>query len=156
MLEGETATRRSSVDPGFTAIGIFLYFAMTMALYAGITLLHPGTALDSLWSLNAGAHRELLMFRKIAGIFFVILSAVAAICGFGWFRRRVWAWRLAVLGICTQVLGDCVNLVRGDLLRGGSGLLIGTALLAYLLSDKVRKNFSPGENREITDQTGAR
>ncbi len=140
----------------FIAIGVFFYFAMTMALYAAVTLLYPGTVLDGLWSLNPDAHRQLLKVRTLAGIGFVILALVAAVAGMGWLRRRLWGWRLAVLGIAAQVFGDCVNLVRGDLLRGGSGLLIGTALLAYLLTEKVRKNFSPGEDRAIADQTGAR
>ncbi len=133
---------RTSSQFAFTVVGIFFYFAMTMALYAGVTLLHPGTVFDGLWSLNSGAHRELLMFRKLAGLFFLILAAVAATAGLGWFRHRVWAWRLAVFGICTQVFGDCVNLIRGDLLRGGSGLMIGAALLVYLLSSNIRKNFN--------------
>ena len=148
--------RRTSSQFAFTVVGIFFYFAMTMALYAGITLLHPGTVLDGLWSLNSGAHRELLPFRKPAGMFFVLLAAVAATTGIGWFRHRVWAWRLAVLGICAQVFGDCANLIRGDLLRGGAGLLIGGALLLYLLSSNIRQNFNPaGEVGAPADQKAA-
>jgi hypothetical protein len=36
--------------------------------------------------------------------------------GIGWFRRRLWGWRLVVVIIATQVLGDVVSFVRGDLL----------------------------------------
>ena len=138
-----TVPKRHSSNRAFTALGIFFYFAMTMALYAGITLLHPGTVLDRLWSLNPDAHRDLLPFRKLAGVLFLLLAAVAATAGLGWFRRRIWGWWLAVVGISTQVLGDCVNLMRGDLLRGGAGLLIGGALLIYLLSDDIKSNFNP-------------
>jgi hypothetical protein len=156
MPSPESAQGRPSSKRAFIGVGIFFYFAMTMALYAAITLLYPGTALDKLWSLNPDAHRQLLLFRKVAGFGFIILAAVAAIAGIGWFRRRLWGWQIAVFGMSVQILGDCVNLVRGDLLRGGSGLLIATGLLAYLLTDKVRKNFIPGENRAIADQTDAR
>jgi len=149
------AQRNASSKRAFIAVGVFFYFAMTMALYAAFTLLCPGTALDKLWALNPDAHRQLLEVRKLAGVGFVILAGVAAVAGFGWFRRRLWGWQIAVFGISAQIAGDCVNLVRGDLLRGGSGSLIGIALLAYLLTDKVRKNFSPGENRSTADQTGA-
>jgi hypothetical protein len=138
------AQNNSSSKRILIAVGVFFYFAMTMALYAAITLLCPGTALDKLWSLNPDAHRQLLEFRKVAGLGFVILAGVAAVAGVGWFRRRLWGWQLAVFGMSVQILGDCVNVMRGDFLRGGLGLLIGTALLAYLLSHKVRKNFSPG------------
>ena len=132
-----------SSNRAFIAIGVFFYFAMTMALYAAITLLHPGTVLDRLWSLNPDAHRELLPLRKPAGALFLLIAATAATGGLGWFRRRLWGWRSAVLGIGTQVLGDCVNLVRGDWLRGGAGLLIGGGLLIYLLSSKIKKKFTP-------------
>ena len=134
---------RSPANLGFMAIGVFCYFAMTMALYAGFTLLNPGTALDRLWSLNPTAHQDLLMFRKPAGVMFLLIAGMAAITGLGWFRRRIWGWRLAVFGICTQLLGDFVNLIRGDFLRGGAGLLIAAGLLTYLLSRKTKSTFSP-------------
>jgi hypothetical protein len=139
------ATKPRPSDHAFTVIGIFFYFATTMALYAAITLLYPGTALDRLWSLNPRAHRDLLIFRKPAGVLFLLLAAVAATAGLGWFRRRIWGWRLAVFGICTQVLGDSVNLIRGDFLRGGIGLLIAAAILIYLLTGKIRRNFNPAD-----------
>jgi hypothetical protein len=139
----------------FIAVGVFFYFAMTMALYAAVTLLRPGTALDKLWSLNPDAHQQLLGFRKVAGVGFVILAGVAAVAGVGWFRRRLWGWRIAVFGIAAQLLGDCINLVSGDVLRGGVGLVIGTALLAYLLANKVRRNFNPGESRASSGQIAA-
>jgi hypothetical protein len=51
-------------------------------------------------------------------------------------------WRLAVAIIATQVIGDIVNLVRGDWLRGGTGVMIAGALLLYLLTPRVRAAFS--------------
>src|SRR5215471_5562298 len=143
MTPPVAAPKRRALNLAFTAIGVFCYFAMTMALFAGVTLLRPGTALDRLWSLNPVAHQDLLMFRKAAGVMFLLIAAVAATTGLGWFRRRLWGWRLAVFGICTQLLGDFVNMIRGDFLRGGAGLIIAGVLLMYLLSNKIRRNFSP-------------
>ena len=105
---------------------------------------------------ESDAHQQLFEFRKVAGVGFVILAGVAAVAGVGWFRRRFWGWRIAVFGIAAQLLGDCINLVRGDVLRGGVGLVIGTALLAYLLTNKVRRNFNPGESRAPSGQIAAR
>ena len=152
----ESAQKNASSNRAFIAIGVFFYFAMTMALYAGITLLHPGSALDRLWTLNPDAHRQLLRFRTLAGAGFVLLAAVAAVAGIGWFRRRLWGWQIAVFGIASQIVGDCVNLIRGDFLRGGLGLAIGAGLLAYLLTGNVRRNFNPGESRATGDQIAAR
>jgi hypothetical protein len=72
----------------------------------------------------------------------VILGAGLTAAGIGWFRRRLWGWRLAVLIIAIQVLGDVVNCIRGDLLRGGIGGVIAIALLLFLLQEKVRTRFA--------------
>ncbi|MGH9641745.1 MAG: hypothetical protein ACRD3Q_04915 [Terriglobales bacterium] len=88
------------------------------------------------------------MFRKPAGAMFLLVAAVAATAGLGWFRRRIWGWRLAVFGMCAQLVGDFINLIRGDFLRGGTGLLIAGALLICLFTDEVRRNFSAARERE--------
>ena len=38
-------------------------------------------------------------------------------------------WRLAVVIISKRFLGDVVNCIRGDWLRGGTGVIIAGALL---------------------------
>lgn len=128
--------------PGFAAIGAFLFFGATMAGLAGTTLLWPGTRLDRAWGLDPTAYRQLAPFGGKIGILFLFLAAALVASGIGWFRRRLWGWRLAVVIIGTQVLGDLINLVRGDWLRGGTGTVIVGALLLYLLSARVRGVFS--------------
>ena len=128
--------------PGFTAIGIFLFFGALMAGVASATLLWPGTPLDRIWELNPTAYAQLAPQGRIVGALFLPLSVALACAGIGWFRRRFWGWRLAVAIIGIQVLGDIVNCVRGDLLRGGSGVIIAGALLFYLLRPLVRTVFA--------------
>ena len=72
----------------------------------------------------------------------MILALVLVVSGVGWFQHSLWGWRLAVAVIATQVIGDIVNLVRGDLLRGGIGVIIACALLLYLLTPRIRAAFS--------------
>jgi hypothetical protein len=132
----------NSANPaGLTAVGYFLFFGMTMASVAATTLLWPGTPLDRAWSLNPSAHRQLLPFGRTVGFLFVLLAASLAIAGTGWFKRRRWGWMLAVAIISTQVLGDLINLLRGDVFRGISGFALAGALLAYLLRPAVRNSF---------------
>jgi hypothetical protein len=128
--------------PGFTAVGIFLFFGAIMAGLAATTLLWRGTALDRLWDLNPTAYKQLAALGDTVGILFLLLGASLTTAGIGWFRRRLWGWRLAVVIIATQVLGDVVNCVRGDLLRGGTGVIIAGALLLFLLRSKVRVTFA--------------
>lgn len=126
---------------GITGVGIFLFFASAMASLAGITLLWPGTILDRTWKLNPRAYVQLAPLGRIVGVPFLILAVLLAVSGVGWFRQKLWAWRLAVGIIAIQLLGDVVNALRGDILRGAAGVLIAGGLLVYLLKPQVRKAF---------------
>jgi hypothetical protein len=109
--------------------GVFLVFGCCMAALAGTMLVWPGTVLDKVWTLNQPAHKALAPAGNFLGPLFFLLSVSLAIAVVGWFKHRVWDWRMTVLIISTQVIGDFVNLMRGDLLRGGTGLVIASALL---------------------------
>jgi hypothetical protein len=127
--------------PGFTAVGIFLLFGALIASLAATTLLWRGTALDRLWALNPIAFKQFAPLGRTVGVLFLLLAAALAAAGIGWFRRRLWGWKLAVVIIATQVLGDVVNCVRGDVLRGGTGVIIAGALLLFLLQPRTRCSF---------------
>jgi hypothetical protein len=113
-----------------------------MASLAGTTLLSPGTPLDRAWRLNPTAYKQLSPLGSKIGIFFLLLAVLLVVSGVGWFQHRLWGWRLAVAIVATQVIGDIVNLVRRDWLRGGTGAMIAGALLFYLLTPRVRAAFS--------------
>lgn len=132
---------RSRTPPGFTAIGIFLFFGAIMASVAAAALLAPGTILDRLWSLNPSAHARLAPHGRIIGFLFLPLTTALACAGAGWFRRRQWGWMLTIAIMAIQALGDMINLVTGDYLRGATGLIIVGALLFYLLRPRVRAVF---------------
>jgi hypothetical protein len=127
---------------GFTAVGVFLFFGAVMASFAAITLLWRGTALDRVWALNPIAYKQLLPLGNMIGILFALLGAALITAGIGWFRCRLWGWRLAVAIIVIQVSGDFANCVRGDWLGGGTGVIIAGALLLFLLRPKIRAVFS--------------
>jgi hypothetical protein len=127
---------------GFIAIGIFLFFGSLMAGLAAVTLLWRGTDLDRLWVLNPAAYRQLTSLGGIVGIFFLALGMALTMAGIGWFRRRLWGWKLTVAIIATQVLGDVVYCLTGDFVRGGTGVIIAGALLLFLLRSEVRGTFA--------------
>ncbi|MGB9233180.1 MAG: hypothetical protein WCC04_02125 [Terriglobales bacterium] len=127
--------------PGFTAIGIFLVFGAVMASLAATTLLWPGSFLGRVWALNPTAYRQLAPRGAIVGIPFFVLAAALVTAAIGWFQRRLWGWRLVVGIISTQVLGDLVNSVRGDWLRGAAGVIIAGALLLFLLQPGIKATF---------------
>jgi hypothetical protein len=72
-----------------------------MAGLAAITLLWRGTPLDRLWGLNHMAYKRLVPTGRPVGILFLLLSGALTTAGIGWFRRRPWGWKLAVVIIAT-------------------------------------------------------
>jgi len=125
-----------------TAIGIFLLFGAVMASLAGITLVWRGTALDSMWTLNPRAYRELAPWGQPIGFLFLSLAVVLALAGTGWLKRKRWAWWLAVVIIGTQVLGDATNFFYRRTLQGVVGVTIAGALLIYMTRPYVRAIFA--------------
>ena len=122
-------------------MAVFLVFAATMATLAGITLLFPGSFLDPIWRLNPEAGEQLRQLGRGIGIAFLGLGAAMVAAAIGWIKRRFWGWALAVIIIASQVLGDLVNALLGELLKGAVGVMIAAALLAYLIRPVTRGAF---------------
>jgi hypothetical protein len=123
-------------------MGVFLFFGAVTAGVSAISLLWPGTSLDRLWTLNPKAYQELAPFGRSVGILFLLLGATLSAAGIGWFRCRLWGWRLAVAIIAAQVLGGVVNFIRGDWLGGIAGVVIAGSLLFFLLRQKIKEAFA--------------
>jgi hypothetical protein len=128
-------------------MGIFLIFGAIMASLAGTTLVWRGTTLDRLWTLNPRAYNELAPYGRAIGIPFLLLGVTLALDGLGWFKRRLWGWRLAVVIIATQILGDLANVFLGRFVEGGVGVTIASALLFYLTRPSVRAAFEADGSR---------
>src|SRR5437868_10894686 len=134
--------RRNHAGVAVTGVGMFLIFGIIMAGVAGTSLLLPGTSLDRIWQLNPNTRLQLVPIASIVGPGFLLLAAALAIAAVGWFRHRFWGWVLTVGIIGTQLIGDVVNLARGDYLRGAVGVIIASLLLFYLFRPMVRDIFS--------------
>jgi hypothetical protein len=126
---------------GFAAIGAFFLFGATMAAYAAVTLLKPGTALDGLWVLNKAGHAQLASLGKSAGLGFIVLSALLGSASVGWFRRRYWGWALGTAIIAINAAGDLINGLMGEWLKGAVGVAIAGLLLFYMTRPEVRNYF---------------
>ncbi len=117
-----------------------------MAAFAGITLVRPGTALDSAWTLNPHAYRLLAPLGKTVGVLFLFLSTALVAAAAGWLRRRKWGWWLAIVIISTQILGDLVNISRGQVIQGSVGVVLAGTLLLFMTRPYVRGMFGTKPN----------
>jgi hypothetical protein len=126
---------------GFVPIGVFFAFGATMAAYAAVTLLIPGTFLDTLWALNKHGHEQLAGLGKIAALPFSILSIALCCAAIGWFHRRYWGWFLGTSIIAINMAGDVVNLAIGEHLKGAVGVVTAGLLLIYMTRPSVRDYF---------------
>jgi hypothetical protein len=135
------ANVRGAPPRAMAAIGVFLFFGAIMASLAGTTLIWRDTLLDHMWTLNAPAYKQLSPLGKTVGVPFLVLGASLAAAGAGWFGRRLWGWRLAVVIIATQVSGDLTSIFMGHFVRGATGSTIAGGLLFYVLRPGVRAAF---------------
>jgi len=122
-------------------IGAFFVFGATMAAFAAIILLIPGTFLDALWALNKQGHEGLAGLGRLAALPFVILSPMLGLAAVGWFRRRRWGWVLGVTIIAINMAGDLSQVVFGERLKGAVGVVIAGLLLVYMTRPGVRDYF---------------
>jgi hypothetical protein len=129
---------------GFVPIGVFFLFGATMAAYAAVTLLKPGTVLDRLWALNESGHVQLATLGKSAGLGFVVLSALMFTTAIGWLRRRYWGWVLGTTIVAINATGDLINGVMGERVKGAVGVVIASLLLFYMTRSAVRHYFRRG------------
>ena len=115
-----------------------------MSAYAAVTLLKPGTVLDRLWTLNKTGHAQLASLVKSAGAGFTVLAALMCATAVGWFRRRYWGWLLGTTIIAVNAVGDLINGVRGEWLKGAVGVAIAGLLLFCMTRSGIRNYFRNG------------
>lgn len=133
---------------GLVLLSVFFALGAVVAGATGIALLLPGDGLDALWRLNPRAHETFLVMGPWA---IALMAAVAVACAgaaFGLWIRAWWGHRLTLVLLGMNLVGDASKaLVRGDL-RTLIGLPIAGALIAYLLSARVRGLFVRGKRAE--------
>ncbi len=127
--------------PGLTALSGFFAFGTLMSGTSAVLLARPGSALEPLWRLNPEAREALGRMGPWAVPLLLTVATACAGSAAGLWRERRWGHRLAVGVLAANLVGDLLNaVVRGDR-RTLVGLPIGGAMLAYLLSRRIRDRF---------------
>ena len=127
---------------GITTLGVFFLAGAVISLTASISLLVPNSFLESLWRLNPRGHEDLSRLGLWAVALMFTVSVFCAIAGIGLWRASRWGYWIAVDLIVINLLGDITNVLLGTEPRAIVGVPIAAAILAYLMSKRVRLFFS--------------
>jgi uncharacterized membrane protein (DUF2068 family) len=128
--------------PGVTALSLFFALGTIPSSFTALALAFPGAWADAIWRLKPEAQTDFARLGWWAIPLMLLVALACAVGAVGIWRRRPWGRRLAVGLLTINLLADVMNgIVRGDW-RTLIGLPIGGAMIAYLLSRRIRLWFA--------------
>ncbi len=126
---------------GLVLLPLFFGFGTLMSALAALALAAPGKWSEQLWRLNPAVRTGFEEMGHWAVALMLLVAAACAGAAIGLWLGKLWGHRLAVTLLSLNLVGDVSNaLVRGDR-RTLIGLPIGGAMIAYLLSHRIRERF---------------
>ena len=138
-LRSLDAKRTTSPMPRL--LGSFFVFATLMCTVAAWSLLDPSGPAVRIWKLKPDQYHQLLAIGPIAGFGFLLLAIIMAVTSIGCFAGKIWGWRLAVIVIGINALGDGVRALSGEIVEGLVGLAIAGSVLWLLFKPRFRRVF---------------
>ncbi len=123
--------------------GIFLLVSSLVSALAALTLLWPHSPLSAGWAVKETEYRQLLRVRMVAGGGFAVLSVVLASTTVGWWRRRRWAWFMALGILVVNLVSDVLRTVMTQQWSGASGLFVEGLIVIWISSRPVRLHYVP-------------
>ena len=123
-------------------VGAFFALAAALLTTAAVTILFPGGPLDAIWVVKPDAFETLRQFPTLTCSGLVLLAAAFALTSLGCLRRRRWGWVLATAFVAINVVSAVAGIFMEPSLENAIGPAIGVAILIWLASSPVRKNFS--------------
>ncbi len=131
----------SARPAGLVLLSLFFGFGTLMSAVTAVALAAPGNWSDQLWRFNPAARTGFQAMGNWAVPLMLLVAAGCAGASIGLWLGKLWGHRLAVAVLSVNLVGDVSNaLVRGDR-RTLIGLPIGGAMIAYLVSRRVRPRF---------------
>jgi hypothetical protein len=123
-------------------VAVALFLAAGASCVTGISLLFPHSILSHIWELNRPAYIAFARLGRFPGLLLLALGALCCVIAIGLLRRKRWAWWAAVFLFSVHCLGDLVTVVfYGDVVKGGSGIVIASLFLFCLMMPTARQYF---------------
>lgn len=135
------AARPETRPLGITALSIFFLFGTAASFIASVSLLFPGSFLEPVWRLNPRAHEGFVGMGVWAIVLMCAVCVACASAAIGLWRGSRWGYWLAVALLAINLLGDVANVLLGTEPRATVGIPIALAILAYMMSKRVRRFF---------------
>jgi hypothetical protein len=104
-------------------------------------LLVPGSTLEALWRLNPVARAGFLSMGPWAVVLLLVVAGACALSALGLWRCAPWGCRLARALLAVNLIADVANAGVSGEPRTLIGVPVAGAMIAYLLSPKVRARF---------------
>ena len=125
---------------GITFLSVLLFVGMLVSFTAALSLLEPGTALESVWRINPVERESMEEMGGWAAPALLVVSGACALAGVGLWRRKAWGRRLAAGVLAVTLAEDFVSVfLRGDA-RALIGMPVVGALMIYLLSRRAKRS----------------
>lgn len=112
-----------------------------MSFISAASLLFPGSFLEPVWWLNPRAHEAFTGIGAWAVVLMCAVSLACAASSWGLWRGARWGYRVAVILLTINLLGDLVNVLTGTERRALAGVPVVVVILLYLWSKRVRRFF---------------
>jgi len=126
---------------GVTALACLFAVGVLASGLSAVSLLNPGGALEPMWKLNPRARESFSRMGTWAPLLLAVVCVACAVCAYGFFLGRRWAYPLGVGGLLVNATGDIVNAALGIEPRAIVGVPIVALILWYLSSRQVRDFF---------------
>jgi len=143
--QGEVPNRQEDRPVGVTALSIFFSAGALIAFTSELSLLWPGSPLEPIWRINPRAREGFASMGSWAPPLLAGVCIACASSALGLWRARRWGHRLAIVVLSINLIGDAINAVFGREPRAAIGVPIAGLLIAYLLSERVRRFFGDGD-----------
>jgi hypothetical protein len=128
---------------GVTALSLFFAVGAIPASLSALALAFPGAWSEAMWRLKPEAPGQFAQLGQLAIPLMIVVALACLAAAIGLWTGRWWGHRIALGLLSVNLLGDALNALVRDW-RTLIGLPIGGAMLAYLLSKRVRNRFSTG------------
>jgi hypothetical protein len=126
---------------GITILSLFFLFGTAASFLSFTSLMFPGSFLEPMWRLNPRAREGFTAMGVWAIVLMGVVCVACAMAAVGLWRGLPWGYWLAVILLAVNLLGDITNVVTGTEPRAAVGIPIVVAILAFLMSGRVKQFF---------------